>query len=153
MSDPNVPIKGDAHTINTIYRAPASNPTQAPEGNLLAAYLGPKNADYYTRHFRVFEEENKTASWNWPAFFLTFPWLLYRKMWLNAALYVFVLPIMYFLMLFMFMAVFSVQTATALYYLIWFLTAFIGVPIFAKSRNGAIKWAVIFGYGGMIHLQ
>lgn len=52
------------------------------------AIVGPKNRDYYLRHFARFDGDGKTAaSWHWPALFLTFYWLLYRKMWLNAALY------------------------------------------------------------------
>lgn len=56
------------------------------------AAIGPKNQDYYLGKFLRFDSTGKArASWHWPAFFLTFYWFLYRKMWLNAALY-FVLP-------------------------------------------------------------
>jgi Tfp pilus assembly major pilin PilA len=129
MSDPNDPFKDDA---DSVYRTPESDTTQALKGDLLAAFLGPKNAEYYAQRFRRFEEENTAVSWNWPAFFVTFPWLLYRKMWLNAALYFFVMPTVYVLLLVGLIAVLGYETGTALYYLLWFLTGFLGIPLFAN---------------------
>ncbi|MGA7594418.1 MAG: pilin [Gallionella sp.] len=61
-------------------------------GEYYRAVLGPKNQDYYLGQFALFDAEGKTgASWHWPAFFVTFYWLLYRKMWLAALVY-FILP-------------------------------------------------------------
>ena len=42
----------------SIYRAPESDTTFAPQGDLLAAYVGPKNADYYAK----LSESNTKAS-------------------------------------------------------------------------------------------
>ena len=54
------------------------------------AAVGHKNQDYYLRHFARFDSNGKVGvSWHWPAFFVTFYWFLYRKMWLNALLYFF----------------------------------------------------------------
>lgn len=54
------------------------------------AIIGPKNQDYYLRHFSRFDNDGKTSTtWHWPAFLVTFYWLLYRKMWLNALIYFF----------------------------------------------------------------
>lgn len=56
------------------------------------AVVGPRNQDAYLRRFARFEAQGKSGiSWHWPAFFVTFYWLLYRKMWLNALIY-FILP-------------------------------------------------------------
>lgn len=56
------------------------------------AVIGAKNQNYYLRYFRRFDDNGKIGfSWHWPAFFITFYWLLYRKMWLNALIY-FLLP-------------------------------------------------------------
>ncbi|OIR17860.1 fimbrial protein precursor [mine drainage metagenome] len=61
------------------------------------AIVDPKNQDYYLSQFSRFDSNGKvSASWHWPAFFVTFYWLLYRKMWLNAIIYFF-LP--YFVMI------------------------------------------------------
>jgi len=59
---------------------------------LYQAVIGPKNQNYYLAEFARLDEQWQTAhSWNWPAFFLGFPWLVYRKMWLHALLF-FALP-------------------------------------------------------------
>jgi len=58
----------------------------------MATFIGPKNQAYYLRHFTAFAKQKRAGiSWNWPAFFVMFYWLLYRKMWLNALIY-FILP-------------------------------------------------------------
>ena len=56
------------------------------------AALGFKNTAYYLPIFARFDAEGVGASWNWPAFFVSFFWLLYRKMWGYAAAYFF-LPV------------------------------------------------------------
>lgn len=44
------------------------------------AFVGP-NPDYYLeRWHRVQPEGSRALGWNWPAFFLTISWLLYRRM-------------------------------------------------------------------------
>ena len=72
---------------------PLTEPT-AEERTLenFRAILGPKNQEYYLQRFEEYEANGKTTiGWHWPAFFITFYWLLYRKMWLAALLY-FILP-------------------------------------------------------------
>lgn len=56
-----------------------------------AAFIGPEAHKYLPR-FRMFDDlaGNFKATWNWSAFFFTFWWLLYRKLYAYAAL-VFVL--------------------------------------------------------------
>jgi hypothetical protein len=52
------------------------------------AFIG-KNADCYLSKFRKFqvsERGNYAVTWNWPAFFLGFIWMLYRKIYLWALL-------------------------------------------------------------------
>lgn len=39
-----------------------------------------KNAKYYILKFKEMQESYKTTSWNWPAFFFSSWWFLYRKM-------------------------------------------------------------------------
>lgn len=72
------------------------NPTLSTDDKY-KALIGPNRQGYYLRRFAHFNKRGKIGvSWNWPAFFVGFWWLLYRKMWLNALLY-FLLP--YVLML------------------------------------------------------
>jgi hypothetical protein len=57
----------------------------------LAAFVG-KNADTYLAKFRAFSEngaDSFAATWHWPAFFFSFWWTLYRKMYGWAALVLF----------------------------------------------------------------
>jgi hypothetical protein len=52
--------------------------------NLYAAFLGPKNTQYYLDRFAKFDREGivgrRAWSWNWSAFFYTGVWALYRKL-------------------------------------------------------------------------
>ncbi|MDP1995935.1 MAG: DUF2628 domain-containing protein [Gallionella sp.] len=67
----------------------------ADMGAYYKAALGPKNQDYYLRQFARFDADGKvSATWHWPAFFMTFCWLLYRKMWLVALTY-FIAPYLF----------------------------------------------------------
>lgn len=55
---------------------------------LYKAIIGHNNQHHYMEKFFRFDEDGKvSASWNLPACFLTFYWLMYRKMWLNAFIY------------------------------------------------------------------
>lgn len=117
----------------SIYRAPESETVVATGGNGLAAYVGPKNAEYYAAVFERFEKQGGTVSWNWPAFFISSTWFLYRKMWLNSFLYWIVLPIV--------VTVVSLSVASLsdggldpsiVYYALNVPITFILVPIFAN---------------------
>ena len=57
---------------------------------LMMTYVN-RNVDFYSRKFKKFgNPRNPTfkLTWNWPALFFFFPWALYRKMWVYAAIYV-----------------------------------------------------------------
>ena len=43
--------------------------------------IGP-NSDYYRPRFEKFDERGPRLSWNWPAFFATSSWYVYRKLYL-----------------------------------------------------------------------
>ena len=62
----------------------ASGPAPAtPEAQKRADYelaIG-KNSDYYMPKFEEFDKGGSKMGWHWPAFFVTTPWFLYRKMW------------------------------------------------------------------------
>jgi type II secretory pathway pseudopilin PulG len=58
------------------------------------ALIGPR-VEYYLPRFRAQHDSGRRAHWHWPTFFVTFWWLLYRKMWLWAAGYYFVLPFLF----------------------------------------------------------
>ena len=99
------------------------------------AVLGPKNQDYYLNQFAKFDTNGKAgASWHWPAFFVTFYWFLYRKMWLNALLYFF-LPYILMIVLGVVAAVMgnSAGVIVGLGYLIYFIVIFVVLPMYANA--------------------
>ncbi|MDN8617125.1 DUF2628 domain-containing protein [Variovorax ginsengisoli] len=91
------PLHTDGRTEPTLGAEPVARPPlpraaaseEAREFYELA--IGEKNRDYYLRRFEEFDREGTRLGWHWPAFFFTFWWLMYRKMWGKAALY-FLLP-------------------------------------------------------------
>lgn len=98
------------------------------------AVIGPKNQGYYLDRFSRFDRDGKAgASWNWPSFFVTFYWLAYRKMWLNALLY-FIFPYFYFVLLGI---VAGVTHASGLLifmgYALYFAAIFILMPMYANA--------------------
>jgi Tfp pilus assembly protein PilE len=63
------------------------------------AVIGPKQQAAYLRYFTKADGLKQTpVSWHWPAFFVTFLWLLYRKMW-GAAFIYFLAPALFFVFL------------------------------------------------------
>lgn len=99
------------------------------------AVIGPKNQEYYLRQFTRFDSNGKTnASWHWPAFFVTFYWFLYRKMWRNAIIY-FLLP---YLLAIPVGIVFAMAGKSAdpiinIGYLVFVITAFLLPPLYANA--------------------
>lgn len=88
---------GEAITKNNNITTPETGNTQSnfSEESLEDYYreaIGYKNTDYYLSIFKKLDSGDTNISWNWPAFFVTFYWFLYRKMWLWALIY-FLLPI------------------------------------------------------------
>jgi type II secretory pathway pseudopilin PulG len=105
------------------------------ENEFYKAVVGPKNQDYYVGVFSRFDKQGKAgASWHWPAFFVTFYWFLYRKMWLNALIY-FVLP--YLLMIPVgvaaAMARDSADMVVSISYIGYFLVLFGLAPMYANA--------------------
>ena len=125
---------GVGNQSDLIYRTPEAETAVGPDSDdLYAAYVGEKKADYYGRRLMRFEAEGSMISWNWPAFFVTGWWLLYRKMWLNAALYWFALPIALSLLTGIITGVTGNPVlGVGLYYGSYFVIGFIVVPMLAN---------------------
>jgi Tfp pilus assembly major pilin PilA len=65
---------------------------------LYAAVIGPKNTEYYLDYFAKADLAGRAkASWHWPALFANFYWMLYRKLWIPAAVYFFAPAVTVFL--------------------------------------------------------
>ena len=118
----------------------ALSPIREPElepaltqDEMYRALIGHKNQDYYLNEFAKFDAAGKTSnSWHWPAFFVTFYWLLYRKMWPTAVLY-YLAPTVAILIIALlggiFGAIFGFSTATVIFVGIIFLAFMIATFI------------------------
>jgi Tfp pilus assembly major pilin PilA len=61
---------------------------------LYRAAVGPKRAEFYVPKFVRFDQPGASRlSWNWPAFFVSFYWFLYRRMYATWAIYSLLIPI------------------------------------------------------------
>ena len=49
--------------------------------------IGDKKFDYYINRFAEMKQKNKKAGWNWCAFLFGPAWMIYRKMYVYAAIY------------------------------------------------------------------
>src|SRR5512146_706905 len=99
------------------------------------AVLGARNQDYYLEHFSRFDDERKiSTTWNWSAFLVTFYWLLYRKMWLNAAIY-FVLPYVLLILFWVVGAVAggAVGIVVTLGYFVYLGAVLVVIPMYANA--------------------
>lgn len=51
-------------------------------------FIGKRSQSYYLKRFEQFDEQGYLSpKWHWAAFFITFPWLLYRKRYMDAIVY------------------------------------------------------------------
>jgi len=113
----------------------AEKDTSDSQTELYKAVVGSKNQDYYLRHFSRFEGQGKTGtSWHWPAFFLTFYWLLYRKMWRQALLYFFA-PYLVLILIFALSALAGKVSANVMGIAngVFFISMFVLPPIYANA--------------------
>lgn len=115
------------------------DPGSAGDDELLNAFVGPQNDHYYAAAFNIFAA-GSNVRWNWPAFFVTFPWLLYRKMWLYALGYVIGIPVALAI-------IFSTGGMGGGESLLYFIISWVLAPMFctrlyyahARSKIGNIK--------------
>ncbi len=119
-------------TSGSIYSAPESDTSTTGSDDLFAAYVGPKRADYYKARFEKFAGGGGSIGWHWPAFFFTSAWLLYRKMWLYALLYIFVIPFATGFIAGMIAAFTNPLLITPVYYGVYLFYGFVLMPMFAN---------------------
>ncbi len=79
--------------MSDIYASPDSVVADSNAADeFTATAIGPKNTQYYLDYFERLGDRPWGASWNWPAFFVTSLWLLYRKMWAGFFFYILAIP-------------------------------------------------------------
>ena len=108
-----------------------SNSSQNEE--LYRAAVGEGKADYYVPLFYRFDQPGASrVSWNWPAFFVPFFWMLYRRMYGYAAAYFFLYPVALAILLAVLTAVLG-EAAASLVYVLVIIGVWVLVPMFANS--------------------
>ncbi len=71
-----------------------NSPNPSSPESLYGAAVGP-GADFYVPKFLAFDQPGAArTSWNWPAFFVSFYWFLYRRMWREWAVYALLIPVL-----------------------------------------------------------
>jgi len=114
-------------------RAQVEDP--ASDEEYYKAVIGPRSQDYYLDHFARFDDEGRISpSWHMPGLLVTFCWMLYRKMWLNAAIYIF-LPLALAIPFWMIGLVTGRISGfmAAAGYLSYFVVIFVLVPMYANA--------------------
>lgn len=62
--------------------------TSAKRKQLDQWFIGHRTQQYYLKRFEQFDKQGYLSpKWHWAAFFITFPWLLYRKRYMDAIVY------------------------------------------------------------------
>ncbi|TXD96474.1 DUF2628 domain-containing protein [Psychrobacter frigidicola] len=62
--------------------------TAAKRKQLDQWFVGHRTQSYYLKRFEQFDQQGYLSpKWHWAAFFITFPWLLYRKRYMDAIVY------------------------------------------------------------------
>lgn len=62
--------------------------TAAERKKLDQQFIGHRSQEYYLKRFEAFDKQGYLSpKWHWAAFFITFPWLLYRKRYMDAIVY------------------------------------------------------------------
>jgi Tfp pilus assembly major pilin PilA len=100
---------------------------------LYRATVGAKKANFYVPKFIRFDQPGVSKlSWNWPAFFVSFYWFLYRRMYVSWAIFSLLIPIAIGVVGTIFAAVGS--SIADLLYLVMSIGYYFGViPLFANS--------------------
>lgn len=106
------------------------------------ALVGPKNQNYYVAKFLRYDSDGRArASWNWTACFLTFYWVLYRKMWLIAAGYlIWVIFLKLGLPILMSEAVGHSDAAAVAAMVAWILADIVGIAILPALYANALYY-------------
>ena len=96
--------------------------------------IGPKNLEYYLKHFKRFENHERISiTWNWAALFFNFFWFIYRKLYLIALLCM-VLPIPYGLLhAFDYATPYNLTEISSAYLAVSAVMLLLFVPMFANA--------------------
>ena len=109
-----------------------SDTEEQTDHHLLQLAIGDKNTSYYMDFLQ--RAEDWPASWNWPAFFTTTGWMLYRKLWAEWLIYAFAVPIVALIVGTIIGAVSgNPMVGIGLYYVVMAVVALALAPIYANA--------------------
>lgn len=124
-------VQQAAHSAPAVAESSATGP--ASDDDLLDAAIGPTNRSYYRPKFDRFEAGQGSASWNWPAFFVTIFWMLYRRMYAYALVVWLVLPVVFVIVAAIVGGISgNPETYVSTYYFLWAVVGFIFIPMYAN---------------------
>lgn len=107
---------------------------------LYHAAVGDKKAEYYVPRFLAFDEPGASrASWNWPALFVPFLWMIYRRIYGPAAIYFFALPVALLIFAVVVMMVLGQSIGSFAYFIAAIGIYFVVTPMYA---NALYHWHV-----------
>ena len=107
-------------------------PNASQYEELYRAAVGESKAHYYVPRFQRFDEGASRASWNWPACFVSFFWMLYRRMYGTALTYWLAWPFV-MAILGSIVTVVAGPIAGVITYAVLVLAQLILVPMFANA--------------------
>lgn len=109
------------------------NPNSSQNEELYRAAVGESKAGYYVPRFYRFDQPGASRiSWNWPAFFFTWLWMIYRRMYGPALAYFFLYPLAALILLALLTALLGGAVAVLFYWLI-VIAVRVLVPMFANA--------------------
>jgi hypothetical protein len=92
-----------------------------------------RSTAYYVRRVQTVRLYSGYMSWNWPALFVPLLWMLYRKMWLWAAVYFFGTPVALGLLFGILLLVLPETTAATVGWTIQAVFILIVLPMYANA--------------------
>lgn len=102
--------------------------------DLYRAVVGEKKAGYYVPKFLDFDSPDSTKiSWNWPAFFATFLWMMYRRMYGHAFAYIFGMPFALGILGAVLVAVLGPKAGVIAYLVLAVGVPFVVAPMYANA--------------------
>ena len=130
MNDPSNSDGGGSDSLSDVNQAPGSDSIPPGDDDLFSVFVGPGSAHYFTHAFSRFTAGG-SVKWNWPVFFTTLSWLLYRKMWLYSLGYIIGVPILFMIMALVAELDVVGTAAISIYFTPYIVIAFILAPLFA----------------------
>jgi Tfp pilus assembly major pilin PilA len=102
--------------------------------DLYRAAVGDQKADYYLPLFQKFDTPGASRiSWNWPSVFVTFFWMIYRRMYGWAIAYYLLLPFVFLILASLLIAALGEVAGVLVYWILALAASFVAIPMYANA--------------------